>query len=182
MRRVAGACGIVIAICLLMFGGLAGAGAAQDATPAGDCAVTSPEENTAVVEQWFAAWDAGDVAVFEEILAVDHIHGWAQGPDTISMAEFMARFEQFSSAFSGFTTTIDGVMAEGDIVAVRWTTTGTNDGSLFGMEPTGKTVSWTGINVFRFECGVIVESWSENDLFALMQQLGVPGIPATPTE
>src|SRR5690606_37447366 len=109
-------------------------------------------------------------------------HGWAQGPDTISMAEFMSRFEQFSSAFSGFTTTIDGVMAEGDIVAVRWTTTGTNDGSLFGMEPTGKTVSWTGINVFRFECGVIVESWSENDLFALMQQLGVPGIPATPTE
>jgi predicted ester cyclase len=97
------------------------------------------------------------------------------------VADFKDRFAEFSAGFSGFETTIDGVLAEGDIVAVRWTTTGTNEGPLFGMEPTGQTVSWTGLNVYRFECGRIAESWSENDLFSLLQQLGVSGVPATPT-
>lgn len=183
MKRVIVTPGTVVAVFLLLLGGLSGAAsAAQDATPAGDCPATSAEENTAIVERWFAAWDAGDVDAFDELLADDHSHGWAQGPDTASAADFKERFEGFSSAFSGFETTLDGVMAEGNIVAVRWTTTGTNDGSLFGMEPTSKTVSWTGVNVYRFECGAIVESWSENDFFSLMQQLEVPGIPATPTD
>ena len=182
MKRVTVTCGTVVTICLLLFGALAGTATGQGATPAADCHVTSPEENMAMVERWFVAWDAGDAGAFEEILADDHSHAWAQGPDTTSSAGFRQRFEEFSGAFSGFETTIDGAIAEGDIVAVRWTTSGTNDGSLFGMEPTGKTVSWTGLNVYRFECGKIAESWSENDLFSLMQQLGVPGIPGTPTD
>jgi predicted ester cyclase len=40
------------------------------------------------------------------------------------------------------------------------------------MEPTGKTVNFTGINIYRFACGKIVESWSEIDALDVLRQLG----------
>ena len=45
-------------------------------------------------------------------------------------------------------------------------------------------MTWQGINIFRFECGLIVESWGEADHLGLLSQLGAVELPAamaTPT-
>jgi len=60
-------------------------------------------------------------------------------------------------------------------VIVRWTGTGTFEAPLQGVPPTGDAQTFTGINIFRFECGRIVESWSEVDRFAMLGLETSPG-------
>jgi predicted ester cyclase len=50
---------------------------------------------------------------------------------------------------------------------------GTQHGELMGVPATGKKATWGQIIIFRFANGQIVESWSNEDLLGLMQQLGV---------
>jgi predicted ester cyclase len=45
-----------------------------------------------------------------------------------------------------------------------------------GIEPTGKRISVRGIQVGRFENGMLVERWGSTDQLGLLQQLGVVDI------
>jgi hypothetical protein len=56
-------------------------------------------------------------------------------------------------------------------IALRYTATGTQDGALQDLPPSGRTATWTGVNIFRIECGRIVEIWSEVDALSRSQQL-----------
>ncbi len=64
-------------------------------------------------------------------------------------------------------------MAEGDRVATRWTGTGTHEGELMGIAPTGNRVEVAGMVISRISGGKIAESWSNYDALGMMQQLGV---------
>ena len=55
------------------------------------------------------------------------------------------------------TTKFDLFIVQGDYVAERYTATGTQDGPFQDQPPSGRTATWTGINIFRTECGQIVE-------------------------
>jgi predicted ester cyclase len=65
------------------------------------------------------------------------------------------------------------MIAEGDKVAIRWAARGTHQGELLGIQPTGKQATWTGISIYRFADGKIVEAWWSKDVLGLLQQLGV---------
>ena len=41
-------------------------------------------------------------------------------------------------------------------------------------EPTGRSMEFSGVNVFRFHDGKVVEIWNHRDDLGLMQQLGAP--------
>ena len=41
-----------------------------------------------------------------------------------------------------------------------------------------REVTWQGINIFRFECGQIVEAWGAADHLGLLSQLGAVELPA----
>ena len=61
---------------------------------------------------------------------------------------------------------------------VHFVETGTHEGELFGIAPTGKTVSFGEMGLLRLEGGKVVESFYNTDMLSLMQQLGVGGSPA----
>lgn len=69
--------------------------------------------------------------------------------------------------------TIDQMLAEGDRVMVQWTFRGVHQGDLDGLPPTGKQVTWSGINIFRLADGKIAEVWDISDRLWMWQQLGV---------
>jgi hypothetical protein len=71
---------------------------------------------------------------------------------------------------------VEDVIAEGDKVVSRNTVTGTHQGEYRGLPPTGKSVTYNEIFIFRFAGGRIAEIWGVVDVFSQMQQLGV--IPA----
>lgn len=79
----------------------------------------------------------------------------------------------FGPAFPDWHSTIEIMIAEGDMVATRTTGRGTHTGEFIGIPPTGKQVTMTGMDIHRIVDGKIVEEWSNFDALGLLQQLGV---------
>ena len=154
------------------------AGRAQEETPEAECPVTTPEENEELATMyWEEVW-WGDQGKIAEIVSPDEVHHWGIGGDTTGFEEFSERWNLFFTAFPDLGFTVDLVVAEEDLVATHWTATGTHRGEWQGIAPTDREVTWQGINIFRFECGLIVESWGSADHLGLLRQLGAVELPA----
>ncbi len=79
----------------------------------------------------------------------------------------------FMNAFSGLHTTVDQFWIAGDTAIVRWINIGIQEVDYMGVPPSDQTVTWTGISIFRLECGKAVEAWTEADHFGRLQQQGI---------
>jgi steroid delta-isomerase-like uncharacterized protein len=85
-------------------------------------------------------------------------------------------FARLHRAFPDLHVTVEDLIEEGDKVVGRNSVTGTHQGEYMGRPPTGKTVTYKEIFIFRFVDGRIAETWGVVDVFAQMKQLGViPG-------
>jgi predicted ester cyclase len=74
--------------------------------------------------------------------------------------------------------TIEALVAQGDLVACRVLSTGTNLGKLNGvMPPTGKPFSARQTHWFRVENGRLAEHWATRDDLQAMIELGVIASP-----
>lgn len=112
----------------------------------------------------------GKLGVADEIIAadcVDHEMQDARGPAALKQAATM-----FRSAFPDFKVTMDDAIVEGNQIAARFTAIGTHRGEFAGVPATGKTISVGGLDMLRFENGMVVEHWGYTDQMGLMQQLG----------
>ena len=76
--------------------------------------------------------------------------------------------------------TLEDVIAEGDRVAVRWTTKAKQVGDFLGIPATGKSYSIAGIDIYRLQDGKMAEHWHVVDLLSMLQQLGVIPSPEGP--
>jgi predicted ester cyclase len=84
----------------------------------------------------------------------------------------------YREAFPDLSMKVEEIVAENDLVAVRWTARGTHKNELFGIAPTGKEATVTGITIDRWAGGKIAESWTNWDTLGLLQQLGAVPAPA----
>lgn len=120
------------------------------------------------------AWSGGQYGVIDEVVAPGFVYhepalGDILGPEGLKQAIMGYRM-----AYPDLTFTSEEMIAEGDLVAMRWTTTGTHQGELMGIPATGLTTTAVGINIARFDAdGMMIEQWSNWDVLGLMQQLGV---------
>lgn len=67
--------------------------------------------------------------------------------------------------------TIHDLIAEGDRVVARLTTTARHTGPFMGIEPTGNRYSIDEIHIFRLRDGQMVEHWHAFDTASLLAQL-----------
>jgi hypothetical protein len=74
------------------------------------------------------------------------------------------------TAIPNLKVTVEDAIESGDRVVVRWRAQGTHSGRLTGIKPTGNRIDVTGITIYRFAGGRIVESWAQADMAALAQQ------------
>ena len=132
------------------------------------------EQNKAIMRRFYEeVFNRGNLTVAEDVFATDFIEheifpGMAPGLEGFKQMVSAAR-----AAFTDFRVSADDMLAEGDKVAVRYTTSGTHRGGFMGVAPTGKRVTLTGIDINRFTGGKIVEHWGQSDSLGLMQQLGL---------
>jgi predicted ester cyclase len=111
-------------------------------------------------------------AVLDQILADTVRHHAAGGyPDEMDAAGVKAMMADFLDAFPDLAYSFDLWAVDGDLVVERYTATGTQEGPLGDIAPTGRKASWTGVNIFRIDCGRIVELWSEVDALSRNRQL-----------
>ena len=136
----------------------------------------STESNKAVVQRFREALDAGDLDGAFAVFAPNAIVHMGSAPEPLSMEGFKQMGQLLLSAFTGSTSTVEDMIAEGDKVVSQITFRGSHTGDLMGIPPTGKSVAMSEIIIDRVADGQIVESWRLLDQMAMMQQLGL--IPA----
>jgi predicted ester cyclase len=137
----------------------------------------SLEDNKALFQRWFEdVVNANNYSVIDELLAPDYKAHFPGMEAAIDRDGHTGMVEMFAAAFPDWQETILDVVAEGDNVALRQTAGGTHQGEFQGIQPTGRTVTISGMGIARIQDGRIAESWWEFDALGLMQQLGA--IPA----
>ncbi|MBI1740600.1 MAG: ester cyclase [Acidobacteriales bacterium] len=139
---------------------------------ASDAKTNPTEANKAVARKLFeVALNQGKWDVFEEIHAQDFMAHGGTRPENLK--EDLESAKGWRQAFPDGLYTVDQVIAEGDLVVVRWTGRGTNTGEGNGLPATGKHVESTGITIFRIVKGKIAEEWNEVNMLGLLRQLGL---------
>jgi steroid delta-isomerase-like uncharacterized protein len=76
------------------------------------------------------------------------------------------------SGFPNIQWTIEDMITENDKVAVRFTMTGTHQGTFFGVPATGKTITVQAMNFYRLAGDQIIEEYGQPDIFGLLTQIG----------
>lgn len=68
---------------------------------------------------------------------------------------------------------IQGLVAEGNVVAARYVETGTFRAAAFGNEPTGKSYELVAMEWFEIDNGRIKRRWGARDAASQARQLGI---------
>ena len=124
-------------------------------------------------EEVFNKGDLGAVETYIDAGYLRHDPGLpftVQGPEGIK--QMVAAYR---AAFPDIHLEPVSVVADGGTVAAHWSVTGTHQGDLMGIPPTGKAIQIPAIEIFAFAGDKIVEQWVVVDNTAMMQQLGVGG-------
>jgi steroid delta-isomerase-like uncharacterized protein len=117
--------------------------------------------------------NAGNFDVADELIAPDHVNHDPTAPEVQAGPEGIKQLiSMYRSAFPDIHFETGEMICEDDIVAHRWTFTGTHQGEIMGVEPTGKQVEVAGVEMNRVDNGWITASWTVSDAMGLMKQLG----------
>jgi steroid delta-isomerase-like uncharacterized protein len=134
----------------------------------------SIEENKAIVRRWIEELNKRNLEVLDELVAPNFFHPTWQlrGPEG-----YKQFFTTMLKGFPDLHETIEDIIAEGDRVWHRFKCMGTHAGEFgFGeirLAPTGKKVTWTGVNFWRIVDGKVVQKESVYDMLDFLMQLGV---------
>jgi len=137
----------------------------------------SSEQNKAIVSRFIEESWKGNLDVVDELTAGDYIGHDPANPEPLRGPEGVKEFiTTYRAAFPDARITVEQQLAEGDLVATRWSGRGTHEGELMGIQPTGKQVTVSGLTISRLVGGKVVEEFQNWDTFGMLQQLDA--IPA----
>ena len=134
------------------------------------------EANKALVRRFYEeVWARGNVAFAKDVFAENYVRHDLRPTKAAPGAAGQALIaDQFRRAFPDLEWHVDLVLGDADLVAARWTARGTHSGAWGDVAPTGKRVTFSGVNIFRFgDSGKVVEIWNHRDDLGLREQLGV---------
>ena len=111
----------------------------------------------------------GKLDLLGEIIADDYV-----GADgRVGISPFLETIRDLRVGFPDILWTVDDLVAEGDLVAVRWTWEGTHTGTMRLFPSTGKRVTNAGYAIYQFRDDKIVRVWMLTDRLGFVQQIGV---------
>jgi len=134
----------------------------------------STEANMAIVRRHTEEfWNQGTLDIADEIHTADYVFHDPSAPEIRSSEAYNQFVVMYRTAFPDIHFTIEDLFAVGDKVVSRWSCTGTHQGELMGIPPTGKSSTNTGIDIFRLSGSKIAEEWVHWSTLRMLQDLGV---------
>lgn len=92
-------------------------------------------------------------------------------PDFVGPGGISEFLRQVRAGMPDFRVAIDDIYGAGDRVVARLVFSGTHDGTILGMAPTGKALRFNAINMYRMRDGMLVETWQLTDLWGFVSQI-----------
>jgi predicted ester cyclase len=133
----------------------------------------SAEGNKAVVLRYVEeVWNGHDLDAIDGLVSHEYLNHAAS---TAKYRHGGARLAVgwLLSVFPDHRFDVEDVVADGGTVALRGTMTGTHEGELVGIAPTGKRVAALQSHWFRVVDGKLAEHWAVRDDLGMLRQLGV---------
>ena len=126
-----------------------------------------------VARYWDEFWSKGDLSVADEIFTEDVRDRDPASPWVKPGREGMKELCQaYRAVFPDLVFTQEKTLSCGNTVVSYWKATGTHQGEVFGVAPTGRTIEVVGISILPIENGRITEQIIVWDAMGLMQQIG----------
>ena len=136
------------------------------------------EQNKNTVTSFIdALFSKGDLGAVDEYLAGEFVNHDPPIGVPADREGMRAAGAMFRAAFPDWHSEMDILVGEGDLVVEHFTASGTQQGEIFGVPPSGRTVTLPGINIWRVRDGRIVERWGRLDELGLLRQLGLVNLP-----
>lgn len=130
------------------------------------------EQNKQTVRRYLErVWNDGDLAGSGAYLAPGYLRHTGPGTEPLDVEGQRRRLQSFRDAFPDVRLEIEQMVAEGDLVAFRFTMTGTHRGPFQGIAPTGRRITVPGLDLVRLRDGLLTEHWGGADLHTLRSQL-----------
>lgn len=121
------------------------------------------------------AWNKGNLGALDELYVQDIIRHEPLESDIIGLDAYKQGISDMRAAYSDLLVTIDELIVDGDVAAMRGAFHGAQTGKspTFGIPATGKTVNIPYCLMAHFGDGRCVEEWMYMDSLGAMRQLGI---------
>lgn len=139
-------------------------------------ASTAEDANARVVRALYEqVYSQGNLALIDELFApnfVEHQADFPPGPEGVRSVVIALR-----AGFPDLQVAIEDITAQEDKVWVLATMRGTQQGEVFGIPATGRTVEVRWFDIYQLADGKIIAHWGVGDELGLMEQLGFTLVP-----
>jgi predicted ester cyclase len=136
----------------------------------------SRSEYQSKIERIYKAIETGDLAVADDIIHPDYTYhgaaGIGPGPEGLKTS-----IQELQAALTDPQLLIDDIVVEGDQSVVRYTVRGTHTGEFAGSPATGNKLDYTGIAIYRWSEGKIIEEWDCFEETKLLTAVGLLPVP-----
>ena len=127
------------------------------------------EENKELARRFLEAQARGDMETLDELMSPDFVDRSLLPGQKPSREDYKRSLADMLSVYPNTGFTVEAQIAEGDMVASRFTGTSVHRGKFLGADPTGEETSYSGIHIHRISGGKIAEEWSEADNLEVVQ-------------
>jgi steroid delta-isomerase-like uncharacterized protein len=143
----------------------------EEPSPGEAIKMTTENHKKVVKEFYEEVFQKHNLNAVDRFMHDDYIQ---HNPDTAQGKKGFVDFhKRFFAAVPDFFAAINRMVAEGDLVFVFNTITGTHTGEGFlGYPPTGNKVQFDVVDMFRLRDGKLCEHWDVADTRALFSQVG----------
>lgn len=118
-------------------------------------------------------WSKGDLNLIDELVTPDYVEHDPVLPDPIQGPEALKEtIAMFREGTPDLTKAVDETYVDDDTVILPYTATGTHEGPIMGIEPTGREIEVKGIFVYSVEEGRLAKGTDMWDAFGLLAQIG----------
>ena len=127
------------------------------------------EENKELARRFLEAQARGDMETLDELMSPDFVDRSLLPGQKPSREDYKRSLADMLSVYPNTGFTVEAQIAEGDMVASRFTGTSVHRGKFLGADPTGEETNYSGIHIHRISGGKIAEEWSEADNLEVVQ-------------
>ena len=133
---------------------------------------------TAALDRAVDAFNDHDLDTYMQLYAADvRLHGYP--PPVTEWGSLRSFYATFLSAFPDLTLSVHETVADGDVLAIRFSVAGTHNGDFMGVAATGRQIDVGGMTFMHFsEDDQVIERWNQLDDVGLLTQLGALPAPA----
>ncbi|MFM0522382.1 MULTISPECIES: ester cyclase [Caballeronia] len=135
--------------------------------------MTQLEAQILATRKYGTFWENGDESLAREVLSPDYRDRTLPPGRPLGIDGPLGAFRAIRAAIPDMRCVIDQLLVLGDRVMVHLEFKGHFKGTFKGVQGRGQPVAFIAMDIYRFDDGLLVESWHLEDNLTLYTQMGL---------